>query len=123
MKFKAGMTIECDNVEFEILKGDNCDGDMRIRIRIWGPKGPSEWHTPRMSLMMILAAFKYAVEENNYGPENGKIQRGDGGEYLLERLNYAMRTGDWETVIAETRRDAEAAKARRAFNQQLWENC
>lgn len=107
-KFTVGQRFFYDGIEYEILGGNRCDGDMIIRFRLPG----GAWCTPTIAHSLILLDFKYQVEENNYG-ENGKIQRASGGWYLIGAVIRALREVGWQKKAEEIRAEVEKAKRKR----------
>jgi len=102
--FYAGQTFNYKSVEYRVIEGNRCDGDLVLEFRVNG------WHRPTIAHTMILAAFKHQVEENNYGP-SGKISRGQGGQYLLDAITRACKNG-WrlEAEVINQQRIAMTAK-------------
>ena len=105
MRFYAGQQFERDGIEYRVLPGNRCDGDLVIEFKVNG------WHRPKIAHTMILTAFKFQVEENNYG-QSGKVKSGRGGWYLLEKIKRACLYGWQQEVdaIAQQRHVLEATK-------------
>lgn len=117
MTFYAGQTIDRGRLKFRVTKGDRCEGDLVLHFAVKCDRcGADCWHTPKIELMFISAAFKAQVEENNYGAA-GKITAGKGWWKLAEKLSYVLSTGDWEGAAAETESEANNAKQRRMAKQ------
>lgn len=92
--FYAGQEFEHDGVQYRVLAGRHCEGDLVIQFRVAG------WHQPAIAHSLILTDFKFQVEENNYG-RNGKIKRGkQGGWYLIEALKSACRPSNGWRIVA-----------------------
>ena len=104
MKFYEGMTFQNHNVTYRVRKGNRCDGDLVIEFKVDG------WYMPPIAHTYILTNFKFQVEENNYG-ENGKVKKGRGGWYLLDKIRSAAMHG-WQQGADEIieQREALAAK-------------
>lgn len=98
MRFSVGDQFMKDGIEYRVVAGNRCDGDMVIEWR----QIRQGWHRPSLSHTFILTSFKYQVEQNNYGV-NGKIKRGKGGRYLLEAVEGACLHG-WEHEVLKVER-------------------
>lgn len=109
-RFHAGQEFSYAGVQYRVLQGTRCDGDLVIEFSL-----PPGWHRPAIAHTLILAEFKYQVEENNYGAE-GKVQRGQGGWYLLSAIKEACDFG-WAHVAQRVKDQRLAAERRRASYQ------
>jgi len=78
-RFCDGDAFIYDRVRYRVRAGVYCDDDMIIDFSFDG----KTWHTPSIGHSLILVAFKFAVEENNYG-KRGKIKSGRGVGLLLD---------------------------------------
>lgn len=104
--FRVGDVIRDGVITYRVIQGRHCPGDMVIQFTLDG----HNWVTPKISHTLILADFKWQVEENNYG-RAGQIMRGKGGQKLLDRINYACRFG-WKEA-AEITAEERARKEQR----------
>lgn len=80
------MEFEHEGVHYRVVSGVNAEGDMILQFRVAG------WHQPRIAHTLILASFKFQVEENNYPRPKYR-----GGYKLLDAIKEACRYG-WEGV-------------------------
>lgn len=106
-QFRAGDEFTFAGVQYRVVRGRRCDGDLILQFRLPG----SDWHTPAIAHTLILTALKWQVEENNYGAD-GKVKHGQGGWYLFDRITDAA-LNDWRGAADKTTREAETAKERR----------
>ena len=109
-KFPVGWTLSKDGIHYRVMLGNRCHGDRVIEIKTDG------WVRPRIAHTLLMADFKYQVEENNYGSgENGspigKVQCGSGWNYLKWALIDAFHAG-WEAVAARIDREVATKKAK-----------
>jgi hypothetical protein len=102
--FYVGQRIVLDKrVDAQVLKGDyRREGDLAIEIRI----DRGRWYRTPIALVLLLAACKGQVEDNNY-------PTGDGFYKLMEAIREAAETRDWETVAAKIAEDHKRAEQRR----------
>lgn len=107
-RFYVGQQFAWDGAYFRVRQGDRCDGDMVLDMSL--DRGKT-WVSPPIAWNLIFTAFKFGVEENNYGPK-GKIKRGYGGRYLMDALISAA-TGDWLEKAIKIEGQAERAKSNR----------
>jgi hypothetical protein len=106
MKFAPGQEFERNGVQYRVLSGDRCEGDMVLEFRVAG------WHRPTIAHSLIAIEFKFQVEQNNYGP-NGKLRKGGrGGWMLIDAIKEACRYG-WESVAERILGERERAARRR----------
>lgn len=106
MKFAPGQEFEHNGVQYRVLAGYRCEGDMVLEFRVVG------WHRPTIAHSLIAAEFKFQVEENNYG-RNGKIKRGGrGGWMLVDAIKEACKYG-WGSVAERIAGQRERAATRR----------
>lgn len=114
--FYAGQEFAHKGVRYRVREGTRCQGDIVLEFCIDG------WYRPHIAHTFILAAFKYQVEENNYGKE-GKIKRGFGGAYLLDALKRACVNG-WQLeaeVIEQQRNKIKTIKnPQKEFWDEMW---
>lgn len=103
--FYAGQTFAHDGIQYRVLEGTRCKGDLVLEFFLNG------WHRPKIAHTLILAAFKHQVEENNYGPE-GQIKRAEGGRYLLKSIERAC-VGGWQLEAETIQQERLKAQRRR----------
>lgn len=95
MRFHAGQEFEHCGVRYRIRAGNRRPvGDLIIEFQVVG------WHRPTIAHTLILAAFKYQVEEHNY-PRPHYL----GGKKLIDALLSSMQGNlDYEiTKIVQER--------------------
>lgn len=110
MRFEAGQTFIYDNIHYHILAGNRCPGDLVIEFSVDG----YNWKRPTITHSLILFCFKWQVEENNYGKE-GKIKRGQGGEYLIGSLRRAIKWG-WQDEAKHIEAEANGVRQGRKID-------
>jgi hypothetical protein len=106
-RFYVGQRFAWDGAYFRVRQGNRCTGDMVLDMSL--DRGKT-WVSPPIAWNLIFTAFKFGVEENNYGP-HGKVKRGNGGKYLMDAL--AGATDDWLKQANEVEKQAERAKSNR----------
>lgn len=113
MKFPVGWKFTKDGIHYRVVVGERprCEGDRVIDIKTDG------WVRPKIEHTLLMADFKYHVEENNYGSgKNGSpvggVMRASGWQKLKWALIDTFSAG-WETVAARIDREAKDAAERR----------
>ncbi len=96
--FVAGQEFEFDGVQYRVLAGNRRKGDLVLEFRVVG------WHRPMIAHTLILAAFKFQVEENNY-----PRPRFRGGYKLLDAIKEACKYG-WKSVVDRIANERKAKK-------------
>jgi len=101
-QFKVGDEFEHRGVRYRVLAGDRTVGDMVLEINIG-----SGWYRPTISHTLILAAFKFQVEENNY-----PRPRYRGGYKLIAAITEACKYG-WQDVAERIELERSRRNVRR----------
>ena len=113
MIFYAGQSFSSHNgrIEYRILAGDRCDGDLVLEFRI----DRGNWIMPRIEHTLILATFKGQVEENNYPQSKGY----EGCWRLLKAIGNAVLCNDWKAEAKKIEGERRA-KAERDTWDEMW---
>lgn len=106
-QFYAGQVFVHDGIEYRILAGNRCAGDLVLEFR----QLYNGWFRPKIAHTLILVAFKSQVEENNYGP-HGEVKPGNGYRYLWWALRSAAMDG-WQGAASRVLGEARQARERR----------
>lgn len=113
--FYVGSTFTYGGVSYRVLAGRYCDGDMIIEF---STDSGQTWHRPHIAHTLILAEFKYYVEENNYP----RSDRWKGGQYLLDAITRATADGTgWQAEAERIARQRAAKFQREEEREALWQ--